>query len=86
MAHDIRTKAQLQQDKGTVVMTRPITKLKMTLCSHVLDAQTKPYLVPPLGASGTSNQTRSPVTNDAIKTFAQETISPKRKNIFLIKA
>ena len=47
--NDIRKKAQLQQDKGTVVMTIPTAKLKMNLCSPGLDAQTI------LGASGTSN-------------------------------
>ena len=45
--HDISTKAQLQQDKGAVVMTRPIANLKMNLCSPGLDAQTI------VGASGT---------------------------------
>lgn len=38
--YDIRTKAQLQQGKGTVVMTRPIAKLKMNLCPPGLDVQT----------------------------------------------
>ena len=64
--NDIRKNAQLQQDKGTVVMTIPTAKLKMNLCSPGLDAQTILLTMQP----------RFPVTNDGVKTFALETISP----------
>ena len=76
--NDIRTKAQLQQDKGTVDKTNSKTENELVFSS--IGCPNYCNLVP---WALLTMQTRSPVTNDAIKTFAQETMSPKR-NIFSV--